>query len=131
VVREEQSSKACSIKGSPSGKAPAWATRAAQSRRAPRPARCSRPPAVRSTQAQAGVLLTFLALLPLAIMSMVVSMELYYQPVAVAPAALFSILSALSLGMLAWHLRGVREISMGAMRTSESAPSRNPFDNSK
>ena len=59
--------------------------------------------------ALAGALLPFLALLPLAIMSMVVALWLDGQTATVAPAALFGILSAISLGMLAWYLRGLRE----------------------
>jgi hypothetical protein len=51
----------------------------------------------------AGALLTFLALLPLAIVAMaVVDGSLY-------AAAGFGSLSALSLGVLAWHLRGVQD----------------------
>lgn len=54
-------------------------------------------------------LLTFMSLLPLAIVAMIVSMRLYGQPVAVAPAAIFVVLSTVSLGMLVWYLRGLRE----------------------
>ena len=56
----------------------------------------------------AGTLLAFLALLALAIVSMMVSMRLYDQPVAVGPAAIFSIVSAISLGMLIWYLKGLK-----------------------
>lgn len=57
----------------------------------------------------AGALLAFLSLLALAIVSMMVSMRLYDQPVAVGPAAIFGIVSAISLGMLIWYLRGLKE----------------------
>jgi hypothetical protein len=59
--------------------------------------------------ALAGALLTFLALLVLAIVAMtVVAMSLYGQPWD-PMAAVFGILSALSLGMLVWHLSGVQD----------------------
>jgi hypothetical protein len=57
----------------------------------------------------AGGLLTFMSLLPLAIVAMTVSMKLYDQPVALAPAAIFVVLSTVSLGKLVWYLRGLRE----------------------
>lgn len=57
----------------------------------------------------AGVLLTFLSLLALAIMSMIVFMVLYGQAVSVGPAAIFAILFAISLWMLIRYLRGLKE----------------------
>ena len=57
--------------------------------------------------ALAGALLTFMSLLPLAIAAMVASMRLYAQPVALAPAVVFVVLSAASLGMLVWYLKGM------------------------
>ncbi|CAN5546456.1 hypothetical protein BH24ACT22_BH24ACT22_08760 [soil metagenome] len=57
----------------------------------------------------AGVLLTFLSLLALAIMSMIVFMVLYGQAVSVGPAAIFAILFAISLWMLVRYLRGLEE----------------------
>jgi hypothetical protein len=53
--------------------------------------------------ALAGALLTFLALLPLAIVAMAVADGSLYA------AAGFGSLSALSLGVLVWHLRGVQD----------------------
>ncbi len=56
--------------------------------------------------ALAGVLLAFMPLLTAAIMAMILSMSLYGQPVGVGMAAVFGIVSAASLGMLIWYLRG-------------------------
>jgi hypothetical protein len=53
--------------------------------------------------ALAGALLTFLALLPLAIVAMAVADGSLYAAVG------FGSLSALSLGVLIWHLRGVQD----------------------
>lgn len=57
----------------------------------------------------AGVLLAFLALLALAIISMIVFMVLYGQAVSVGPAAIFAILFAISLWMLIRYLRGLKD----------------------
>jgi len=57
----------------------------------------------------AGVLLSFLSLLALAIISMIVFMVLYGQAVSVGPAAIFAILFATSLWMLARYLRTLEE----------------------
>lgn len=57
----------------------------------------------------AGVLLSFLSLLALAIISMIVFMVLYGQAVSVGPAAIFAILFAASLWMLTRYLRGLKE----------------------
>jgi hypothetical protein len=78
----------------------------------------------------AGALLTFLALLVLAIVAMTVAMSLYGQPVAVGMAVVFGILSALSLGMLVWYLRGVRDKYGGHADFRERTFQR-LFDNSK
>lgn len=59
--------------------------------------------------ALAGALLTFLPLLALAIISKVVVMARYEQTVSVGPAGVFGIISAVSLGMLIWYLRGLKE----------------------
>lgn len=56
----------------------------------------------------AGGLLTFMSLLTLAIMAMIASMKLYGQPVALAPAAIFLVLSAVSTGMLVWYLKELK-----------------------
>lgn len=57
----------------------------------------------------AGVLLSFLSLLALAIMSMIVFMVIYGQAVSVGPAAIFAILFAISVWMLVRYLRGLEE----------------------
>ena len=54
----------------------------------------------------AGVLLTFMSLLLLAIMGMVVSMNLHDQPVAPAMAVVFGVVAATSLGLMVWYLKG-------------------------
>jgi hypothetical protein len=59
--------------------------------------------------ALAGVLLAFLTLLAIAIVAMMVAMSLYGQPVALGMGAVFGVLSAISAGMLAWYLRGLKE----------------------
>jgi len=59
--------------------------------------------------ALAGVLLTFMSVLLLAIMAMAVSMSLYAQPVASGIAVVFGIVEAASLGMLFWYLKGLNE----------------------
>lgn len=59
--------------------------------------------------ALAGVLLTFLTLLAAAIMSMMVYMNLYGQPVALGMAVVFGVVSAISLGMLVWYLSSFKE----------------------
>jgi len=56
----------------------------------------------------AGALLAFAALITLAIGAMMVAMRLYDQPVAVGMAAVFGFVSAVSLGMLIWYLRGLK-----------------------
>lgn len=56
----------------------------------------------------AAVLLTFMALLPLAIVTMTVSMSIYGQPVALAPAAIFVVLAAISLGLLVGYLKQMK-----------------------
>lgn len=57
----------------------------------------------------AGVLLSFLSLLALAIISMIVFMVLYGQAVSAGPAAIFAVLLAISLWMLIRYLRGLEE----------------------
>lgn len=57
----------------------------------------------------AGTLLTFLSLLALAISSMILFMTLYGQAVSVGPAAIFVILSVISLWMLVHYLKGLKE----------------------
>jgi hypothetical protein len=59
--------------------------------------------------ALAGILLSFLSLLVLAIMSMIVFEVLYGLAAAAGMAAIFGGVFAISLGMLVWHLRGVRD----------------------
>ncbi|QIN84549.1 hypothetical protein GBA63_19300 [Rubrobacter tropicus] len=58
--------------------------------------------------ALAGALLTFLALLALAIVFMVVSMALYGQAASVVPAAIFGLLGAASLWMLLRYMGGMK-----------------------
>lgn len=58
--------------------------------------------------ALAGGLLTFSALITLAIMAMMVAMNLYGQPVAAPVAGVFGVVSATGTGMLAWYLRGMK-----------------------
>jgi membrane protein implicated in regulation of membrane protease activity len=65
--------------------------------------------APRRGNALAGALLTFMALLPLAILAMTVSMSVYGQPVALAPAAIFVALSTISLLMLVRYLKETKE----------------------
>ncbi|MGB3632522.1 MAG: hypothetical protein WA982_00625 [Rubrobacteraceae bacterium] len=57
----------------------------------------------------AGVMLTFGTMIVLAVMAMVVSMSLLGQAVAIGQAAIFAIVAAVILGMLAWYLRGLGE----------------------
>ena len=57
----------------------------------------------------AGALLSFVPLLGLAIVSMVVFMMRYDQSVGAEGLVIFGIVSAVSLGMLIWFLRGRRE----------------------
>ena len=57
----------------------------------------------------AGVLLTFGTMIVLAVMAMVVSMSLFGQAVAIGQAAIFAVVAAVILGMLAWYLRGLKE----------------------
>jgi len=55
----------------------------------------------------AGVLLTFMSVLALAILAMMVSMGFYAQPVAPGMAVVFGVVAGASLGMVAWYLRGL------------------------
>lgn len=55
----------------------------------------------------AGVLLSFASLMTLAIGAMMVAMHLYGQPVALGMGAVFGVVSAISVGMLVWFLRGI------------------------
>lgn len=57
----------------------------------------------------AGIMLTFGTMIVLAVMAMVVSMSLFGQAVAIGQAAIFAIVAAVILGMLAWYLRGLKE----------------------
>jgi len=57
----------------------------------------------------AGILLTFVLVMGLALMSMTVFMKRYNQPVEIEQMAFFGIVSVVSLGMLIWFLRGLRE----------------------
>jgi len=57
----------------------------------------------------AGALLTFVSVLGLAIISMIVFMERYDLPIAREQTAIFSIVSAVGLGMLIWYLKGLDE----------------------
>jgi len=57
----------------------------------------------------AGALLTFVSVLGLAIMSMIIFMGRYDLPVAIEQTAIFGIVSVVSLGMLIWYLKGLRE----------------------
>ena len=59
--------------------------------------------------ALAGLLLSFLSLLVLAIMSMIVFEVLYGLAVGVAAVFVFGSVFAISLGMLVWYLRGMRD----------------------
>ena len=59
--------------------------------------------------ALAGIQLSFLSLLVLAIMSMIVFEVLYVQAAALVPVAIFGSVFAFSVGMLVWYLRGLRE----------------------
>jgi hypothetical protein len=59
--------------------------------------------------ALAGTLLSFLSLLVLAIMSMIVFEVLYVQVAALVPVAIFGVVFAMSVGMLVWYLRGLKE----------------------
>jgi hypothetical protein len=58
--------------------------------------------------ALAGALLAFAALITLALGAMMVAMSLYGQPVAIGMAAVFGLVSAVSLGMLIWYMRGLK-----------------------
>jgi hypothetical protein len=57
----------------------------------------------------AGTLLSFLSLLVLAIMSMIVFQILYGVAKAVGIAVVFGVVFAISLGMVVWYLRGLKE----------------------
>jgi hypothetical protein len=57
----------------------------------------------------AGTMLSFLALLALAIISMIVFMVFYGQAVSAGPTAIFAVLFAISLWMLIRYLRGLEE----------------------
>lgn len=57
----------------------------------------------------AGIVLSFLSLLVLAIMSMIVFEVLYGLAAAVGIAVFFGVVFAISLGMLIWYLRGLKE----------------------
>lgn len=59
--------------------------------------------------ALAGTLLSFLSLLVLAIMSMIVFQILYGVATAVGIAVVFGVVFAISLGMVVWYLRGLKE----------------------
>jgi hypothetical protein len=59
--------------------------------------------------ALAGTLLSFLSLLVLAIMSMIVFEVLYGQVAALVPVAIFGSVFAISVGMVVWYLRGLKE----------------------
>jgi hypothetical protein len=59
--------------------------------------------------ALAGTLLSFLSLLVLAIMSMIVFQVLYGLAAGVGMAVVFGVVFAISLGMLIWYLRGLKE----------------------
>jgi hypothetical protein len=59
--------------------------------------------------ALAGTLLSFLSLLVLAIMSMIVFEVLYVQVAALVPVAIFGSVFAISVGMVVWYLRGLKE----------------------
>ena len=56
-----------------------------------------------------GTLLSFLSLLVLAIMSMIVFQILYGVATAVGIAVVFGVVFSISLGMLVWYLRGLKE----------------------
>lgn len=56
----------------------------------------------------AGVLLTFLVLLILAILSMVVYMVRASQPAAIPQVLIFGVLFAVSIGMMIWYLKNLR-----------------------
>lgn len=58
--------------------------------------------------ALAGSLLAFMSLITLAIGAMMVSMNLYEQPIAIGTAAVFGLVSLASLGMLAWYLEALK-----------------------
>lgn len=59
--------------------------------------------------ALAGTLLSFLSLLVLAIMSMIVFEVIYGQVAALVPVAIFGSVFAISVGMVVWYLRGLKE----------------------
>lgn len=59
--------------------------------------------------ALAGALLTFIMVEGLALVSMTVFMRRYDQPATVGQTVIFGALSVVSLGMLTWFLRGLRE----------------------
>ena len=59
--------------------------------------------------ALAGALLTFGALIVLAVMAMIVSMSLYGLGVAIGQAVVFAVVAVIILGMLVWYLRGLKE----------------------
>lgn len=74
--------------------------------------------------ALAGVLLAFLSLLAAAIMAMMVAMWVYGQPVALGMAAVFGIVSAISLGMLVWYLKGLGKVRARYGSNARSTPGR-------
>jgi hypothetical protein len=57
----------------------------------------------------AGTVLSFLSILVLAIMSMLVFQVLYGVVAALVPVAIFGSVFAISVGMLVWYLRGLKE----------------------
>ena len=57
--------------------------------------------------ALAGVLLTFMSVLLLAIMAMEVSINLYAQTAVLGMAVVFGVVAAASLGMVVWYLKGL------------------------
>ncbi len=73
--------------------------------------------------ALAGTLLSFLSLLVLAIMSMIVFEVLYGLAAAVGMAAIFAVVFAISVGMLVWYLRGLRDSYGGPEDSREHLPS--------
>jgi len=63
----------------------------------------------------AGVLLTFLALLILAILSIVVSMVRAGQPVVFPQVVIFGVLFAVSIGMMIWYLKNLKASHRGSL----------------
>ena len=56
----------------------------------------------------AGALLTYVAILILAIISMIVDMVRLGHPVAIEQVAIFGIVFVINSGMLIWYLKGLR-----------------------